>query len=111
MINIHFEKERAEYLLECLIDGKPIEPPDIGWTIDDMLALAGACFFAAMIQGPMEILGDELVKLSPEKEELKTKCVNLKGELENWGRHILMPHGVTLCGMPTVDADSGFIPA
>lgn len=44
------------------------------------------------------------------KEELKTKCVTLKGELEDWGKHILMPMGVTLCGMPTVDVDKDKMP-
>lgn len=38
-------------------------------------------------------------------EELKTKCVTLVGELEDWGKHILLlPIGFTLCGQPTTDA-------
>lgn len=40
----------------------------------------------------------------------KTKCVTLKGDLEDWGKHILMPFGVTLCGMPTVDCDKNKFP-
>ena len=53
MYPIHFRKERAEYLLDCLATGKPIVPSQsLGWTIDDMMALAGACHFAAMSHGP-----------------------------------------------------------
>ena len=37
-------------------------------------------------------------------EEIKYKCVSLKGEFENMGNHILLPFGVTLCGLPTTDA-------
>lgn len=43
-------------------------------------------------------------------EEIKLKCVCLKGELSNQGNHILLPTGVTLCGMPTVDADLTIFP-
>lgn len=43
-------------------------------------------------------------------EEFKTKCVTLKGELSDWGKHILMPNGLTLCGMPTVDASKKQFP-
>jgi len=32
------------------------------------------------------------------------KCVSLKGEFSDFGNHILMPFGVTICGLPTVDA-------
>jgi hypothetical protein len=54
MIAIRFDKRRAEYLLDCLRTGKPIAPsdPSRGWTQFDMLALAGACHFAAMSRGP-----------------------------------------------------------
>lgn len=46
------------------------------------------------------------------KDTTKTKCVTLKGELEDWGKHILLiPMGVTVCGMPTVDADKDKIPS
>ena len=36
---------------------------------------------------------------------MEMKCVILKGDLEDWGKHILMPFGITVCGMPTIDAD------
>lgn len=41
----------------------------------------------------------------------KYKCVSLKGELADFGNHILMPYGITLCGLPTVDCDKDEFPA
>jgi hypothetical protein len=53
MIGIHFDKARAEYLVDCLQNGKPIAPADpAGWRQHDLLALAGACHFAAFSHGP-----------------------------------------------------------
>jgi hypothetical protein len=48
-IAIHFDKAKAERLLECLEKGKPI-PAVQG--VDDILALGGACFFSALSRGP-----------------------------------------------------------
>lgn len=42
--------------------------------------------------------------------ETNLKCVSLKGEIADWGKHILMPFGVTLCGIPTVDTDVEMFP-
>lgn len=39
------------------------------------------------------------------KKHFDVKCVTLKGDLSDWGKHILMPIGVTLCGIPTTDCD------
>lgn len=40
-----------------------------------------------------------------ETKEFKTKCVTLlEGGAKDWGKHILMPNGVTLCGQPTPEA-------
>ncbi len=36
------------------------------------------------------------------------KCVTLKGELEDLGKHILLPFGTTLCGLPTPDTIGKF---
>jgi hypothetical protein len=53
MIGISFDKARAEYLLDSLANGKTIAPASAaGWSQFDMLQLAGACFFAALSQGP-----------------------------------------------------------
>lgn len=39
------------------------------------------------------------------KEEFALKCVTLlEGGAKDWGKHILMPNHVTLCGMPTPEA-------
>lgn len=39
------------------------------------------------------------------------KCVCLKGEFKDMGNHILLPFGITLCGLPTVDAKVEEFPA
>lgn len=45
------------------------------------------------------------------ENEFNAKCIKLKGELEDWGKHILMlPMGVTLCGCITVDANKEMFP-
>jgi hypothetical protein len=48
-IAINFDKEKAERFLEGLTKGNTITGVQ---TVDDILALAGACFFMAMSQGP-----------------------------------------------------------
>jgi len=47
MFPITFKKERATYLLDYLLNGQPMlhDPEQPGWTVDEMLPLAGACFF------------------------------------------------------------------
>jgi len=52
MIPVKMTKERAEYFVACLGDGKPFIPPPGGWSGDEMLAVAGACLAAARSQGP-----------------------------------------------------------
>jgi hypothetical protein len=52
-IRVEFMKSHAEYLLDCLGTGKPINPRSpMGWTGDDLLALAGACLCRAMSLDP-----------------------------------------------------------
>ena len=55
MFPITFKKDRSLYFLNCLQNGRPMlhdpEPP--GWTVDEMLQLAGACFFAVAAHGPI----------------------------------------------------------
>ena len=47
-VPVNFSKKRAEYLLDCLKEGKPIEPgSDELWSHSDMLQIAGAMIFAA----------------------------------------------------------------
>jgi len=53
---VDFHKERAEYLIDCIANGKPIEPStSAGWTYNDMLALAGACHFGALSHGRVDL--------------------------------------------------------
>ena len=49
---VKFNKARAQHLLNCLAAGTPIEPEHEGWNGNDMLVLAGACFFGALSEGP-----------------------------------------------------------
>jgi hypothetical protein len=63
---IFFSKARAEYLLDRLSTGKPIEGVR---TVNDFLALAGACYFAAMSHGPPRLGGREWSELPEERRE------------------------------------------
>ena len=69
-IMVQFNKARAQYLLQCLAAGTPIQPAHEGWTGNDMLALAGACFFGASSQGPASFWCRDIpVDLHPEYQE------------------------------------------
>ena len=46
-IEISFDKAKAQAYVDCLLNGKPIESREGGWTVDEILALAGACQVAA----------------------------------------------------------------
>jgi hypothetical protein len=44
-----------------------------------------------------------------DKSDNNLKCVTLlEGGAKNWGKHILLPFGVTLCGQPTYEAKNQF---
>jgi len=69
-IIVQFNKARAQYLLQCLAAGTPIQPANEGWTGNDMLALAGACFFGALSQGPASFWCRDIPEnLHPEYQE------------------------------------------
>lgn len=51
-IPVQFNKARSANVLECLKSGLPITPEESNWTGNDLLAVAGACLFAAMSHGP-----------------------------------------------------------
>jgi len=53
MFPLNFNKKRAEYYLQCLGEGKPIEPEQTAWTVNEMVGLAGACFFGLLSHGPL----------------------------------------------------------
>jgi hypothetical protein len=71
MVGINFRRSRGEYVMDCLVNGKVIQPsdPSLGWTVDDCLCLAGACFFIAFSHGPMMHSGADLGDLSAERRE------------------------------------------
>lgn len=67
---VKFNKARAQHLLQCLASGSSIAPEQEGWSGQDMLALAGACFFGAMSQGPASFWSRDIPKnLHPEYRE------------------------------------------
>jgi hypothetical protein len=52
-IPVLFDRSKTERFLDCLANGKPIRPPSgSGWTVHDVLALAGACRFVASTHEP-----------------------------------------------------------
>ena len=65
-IGVSFQKSRAGYFVDCLANGNPI---DVVATVDDMLAFAGACFFAVMSHGPALKQGVEWSKVPSEHRE------------------------------------------
>jgi hypothetical protein len=53
---VSFDKETGEGFLQALMSGQPVIPPGIdAWDINSILALAGACYFAAMSHGPLSL--------------------------------------------------------
>ena len=65
-VGINFQKSQSEYLVDCLANGKSIEGVR---TVDDMLALAGACFFVVMSHGPALKKGVDWSKVPKEYKE------------------------------------------
>ena len=63
---IYFEKAKAERYLDCLNNGTPIEGVH---SLNDYLALAGACHFAALSQGPARISDRDWGKIPLEHRE------------------------------------------
>lgn len=70
MIHLHLKRDEVVHFLRCLADGVSIDHQG-GWTRDQMLSLAGACFFGALSQGPAKYLHDQdvLKQLDPEHHE------------------------------------------
>jgi hypothetical protein len=68
-VGINFSSERAELMLDALANGKPILPGNAGWSVNDMLALAGACHFAAMSHGPVMMDGRKFGDMTGERRE------------------------------------------
>ena len=51
-IAVFFDKARAECVIRSIQKGKPIEASPEGWSGRELVALAGACYFAALGHGP-----------------------------------------------------------
>jgi hypothetical protein len=65
-ITINFDKVKAERMVDCLSKGKPIGGI-LG--VDDILGLAGACFFMAMSQAPALHQAVDWERLAPDARE------------------------------------------
>ena len=39
--------------MRCLAEGKTIKPEQANWTVNEMVGLAGACFFCLLSHGPL----------------------------------------------------------
>lgn len=92
MIMVKFDKERAQQFIEAIQNGEPIKPAGNGWSGNDMLALAGACYFGAMSQGPQSFwLRDIPANLPDEYREAneETFCNDLAAAIEYYG-HLTM---------------------
>ena len=66
---IQFDKSRAQYYLDCIRDGKAIEPNEEGWNRYQMLQLAGALFFGLLTHGPAQATKSQLAEMSQEHQE------------------------------------------
>jgi len=50
MFPLNFEKARSQRYVECIAEGKPI---GVVHSVDEMVAMAGACFFGLLSHGPL----------------------------------------------------------
>jgi hypothetical protein len=103
-IAINFDKAKAERLLESLTNHKPIEAPH---NVDDILALAGACFFMAMSQAPALQQAIDGSKPPPppdpdDDEAEDTFFADLHAAIEYYGQLTMM--------VATGEYDEGFDP-
>jgi hypothetical protein len=65
-IAISFSKAKAQEYLDCLVTGKAVVGP---WTAENMLALAGACYFAVMSHGPVRLSDRDWETIPAERRE------------------------------------------
>jgi hypothetical protein len=96
MIAIHFDKEKAQQYLRSIKTGTAVEKPSpdmqgsapAGWTGNDLLALAGACFTVAMSQGPHFYAPKALESLPKERSEAieETFMADLRAAVQYYGQ-------------------------
>jgi hypothetical protein len=84
-IAIRFDKAKAERLIDSLTNGKAI---DATRDVDDVLALAGACFFMAMSQAPalLKAVNWERLGRKPNENEEDTFFADLHAAIEYYGQ-------------------------
>ncbi len=83
-VAIRFDKAKAEHLLDALATGKPIEGIR---SIDDILALAGACFFTALSRSSTSFERSGLTDEGEESETTETSFVaDLHAAIEYYGQ-------------------------
>lgn len=92
MIPITFSKARAEYLIDCVRNGKPIESEGKEWSLFDMVATAGALYFTASSHGPLMHGGVSWENLSRERQEAIERQFfeDLSAAIEYCGRLTMM---------------------
>ena len=90
-IAINFDKAKAERLLAKLTQGKSIDGVQ---SVDDILALGGACLFLAMSQGPALQQAVDWSKVPPEQqpegEEEDTFVEDLHAAVEYYAQLTLL---------------------
>jgi hypothetical protein len=87
-IAIHFDKAKAERLLDSLTKGKPI--PAING-VDDILTLGGACFFLALSNGhELQKAADALEVPDAPESEKDTFVPEIHAALEYYGQLMLL---------------------
>jgi hypothetical protein len=92
-IAINFDKAKAEQYLEGLTNGKPISDVQ---SVDDILALAGACFFMAMSQGPALHQGVDWSRLTagePTEQSEDTFIQDIHAAIEYYAQLVLLVAG------------------
>jgi hypothetical protein len=88
-IAINFDKAKAERLVDALTNKKPIETPR---DVDDILALAGACFYAAMSQAPALHKGVDWSRVGHEAqdEDQDSFFADLHAAIEYYGQLMML---------------------
>ena len=88
-IAINFDKAKAERLVEAFNSKKAIDTPR---DVDDILALAGACFFMAMSQAPALHKGVDWSRVGhvEEDEDQDTFFADLHAAIEYYGQLMML---------------------
>lgn len=87
-IAIRFDPAKADLLLQSISTGKTIEAPR---NIDEILALAGACFFHAMSRAPELHKGVDWERLGkkPKEQSEEAFLADLQAAIEYYA-HLMM---------------------